>query len=82
MERKVYETNNVCARRIEFDYEDGRIYNLVFEGGCRGNLAAIGKLCEGKKLEELVEFFDGNTCGSRTTSCADQLAQAVKEIIK
>ena len=81
MERKVYQTKGVCAREISFNYENGRIYNLVFTGGCNGNLKAIAKLCEGKTLVEIEELLRGNTCGPRNTSCADQLSKAIKEVL-
>ena len=31
------------------------------------------------KVEEIEEKLKGNTCGRRDTSCADQLARAVRE---
>ena len=77
MERKVYQTKGVCAREISFDYENGKIYNLQFVGGCNGNLKAISKLCEGKTLVEIEKVLNGNTCGQRSTSCDDQLAKAI-----
>ena len=82
MTKKVYKTSGVCAREISFDYENGRIFNLVFMGGCNGNLKAIAKLCEGKTLTEIEETLKGNTCGPRPTSCADQLAKAIKEVLE
>ena len=82
MARKVYQTKGVCSREISFDYENGRIYNLSFVGGCNGNLKAISKLCEGKTLVEIEETLKGNTCGPRDTSCADQLAKAIREVLE
>ena len=81
MEKKTYQTKGVCAREISFDYEDGKLYNLVFVGGCNGNLKAISKLCEGRTLEEIETVLSGNTCGPRPTSCADQLSRAIKEVL-
>lgn len=82
MERKVYKTSNeVCSKQISFEYENGIMHNLEFIGGCNGNLKAISKLCEGKKLEEIASILEGNTCGVRKTSCADQLAKAIKEVL-
>ena len=81
MERKTYVTQGTCSRRITFDYQDGKIYNLQFEGGCNGNLKAIGKLVEGKDMKEISEILAGNTCGPRPTSCADQLSKAIKEVL-
>ena len=82
MAKKVYKTSGVCSREISFDYENGRIFNLVFVGGCNGNLKAIARLCEGKTLTEIEETLRGNTCGPRPTSCADQLAKAIKEVLE
>lgn len=81
MEKKVYQTKGVCSREISFEYENGKIYNLTFVGGCNGNLKAISKLCEGRTLEEVESVLSGNTCGPRPTSCADQLARAIKEVL-
>ena len=81
MEKKTYFTKGTCSRVITFDYEDGKIYNLKFEGGCNGNLKAISKLCEGKDMAEIESILKGNTCGPRPTSCADQLAKAIREVL-
>lgn len=81
METKVFKTIGVCSKTITFDYENGKMYNLKFEGGCPGNLKAIGKLCEGRDLKEIATLLKGNTCGNKTTSCADQLANAIMEVI-
>lgn len=70
--------NGVCARLIEFDLEGDVVKNVSFTGGCNGNLKAISKLVEGMKVDTLEGYLKGNTCGSKGTSCADQLAQAVR----
>ena len=83
MEKKVYRTQGTCAKEITFEYdEEGKMHNLSFVGGCNGNLKAIGKLCEGKDLKEIKGILEGNTCGPRNTSCADQLAKAIEEVLK
>lgn len=74
-----YRTKNVCAGEIDFDLTDGVVRNIRFIGGCNGNLKMIGKLLEGKSAEYIIRECSGNTCGGRPTSCADQLACAVKE---
>lgn len=73
-----YKTRSTCARAIRFDIEENTVHNIVFEGGCNGNLKAISKLLEGETVEKIVEKLRGNTCGGRPTSCADQLAIAVE----
>ncbi|MCR4789821.1 MAG: TIGR03905 family TSCPD domain-containing protein [Treponemataceae bacterium] len=73
-----YKTQGTCATQIKFDKdENGIITNVSFTGGCNGNLKAISKLVNGKKAEEIAELLAGNTCGMKSTSCADQLAKAV-----
>lgn len=74
-----YTTQNVCSRKIEFDIEGNVITNVVFTGGCNGNLKAVSKLVDGMTVEQIEEKLAGNTCGFRGTSCADQLAKAVRE---
>ena len=73
-----FRTRGVCASEISFELEGGIVYNVSFRGGCNGNLKAIATLVEGKKAEEIAELLAGNTCGFKSTSCADQLAKAVR----
>ena len=76
-----YKTKGTCAMMIDFDLTDGIVRDIRFHGGCNGNLKMISKLLEGKKAEEIISSCEGNTCGMRSTSCADQLAQAVKKAL-
>ena len=70
---------NVCARMITFDLEGDVVKNVAFTGGCNGNLKAVSKLVDGMTVEQIEGYLKGNTCGFRNTSCADQLAQAVRK---
>ena len=80
--RYEYEPVGVCPMEISFDIDDeNRITNIEFFGGCNGNLKAISKLLDGKTADEINEALAGNTCGKRTTSCADQLAKAVMQAV-
>lgn len=76
-----YKTKGTCSSQITFDIVDGIIKNVVFTGGCNGNLKAISKLVEGRSAVEVAETLRGNTCGPRSTSCADQLSRAITEAI-
>ena len=74
-----YKTHGVCSRRITFSIEeDNRIHNVVFEGGCKGNTQGVSALIEGMDAEDAVHRLRGIRCGSRPTSCPDQLAQALE----
>lgn len=74
-----YRTKGTCSSQITFDIEGDVVRNVRFMGGCNGNLKAISKLVDGMKAEEIAEKLAGNTCGMKPTSCADQLAAAVRE---
>lgn len=81
MEHVSFNPRGVCSIKIDFDVEDGKLYNVQFLGGCNGNLKAIGRLVEGKDAKEVADILRGNTCGMKPTSCADQLARAIDEYI-
>lgn len=76
--RYTYRTRNVCSQQISFDIEGDVISDISFLGGCNGNLKAISKLVDGWPVEKIEQYLKGNTCGYKTTSCADQLAVAVR----
>ncbi|MBE6725483.1 MAG: TIGR03905 family TSCPD domain-containing protein [Ruminococcaceae bacterium] len=77
-----YKTKGTCSSAIRFEIdEEGKLKNVAFTGGCNGNLKAIGKLVEGKDAKTIAETLRGNTCGPRSTSCADQLANAIDQAL-
>lgn len=77
-----YYTRGTCSSQIDFDVdEEHRVHNVRFTGGCNGNLKAIGKLVEGQKAEDVIHLLKGNTCGFKSTSCADQLALALEQAV-
>ena len=74
-----YDTENVCSMQITFRLEGDTVHDIVFFGGCNGNLKAISKLVDGWTVDKIEQYLKGNTCGGRPTSCADQLAIAVRQ---
>lgn len=77
-----YNPQGVCSRLMEFDVEDGVITDVKIQGGCHGNLQGICSLIKGMKPEAVVERLQGIKCGHKSTSCPDQLAQALKQAIQ
>ncbi|MGM9641254.1 MAG: TIGR03905 family TSCPD domain-containing protein [Faecousia sp.] len=73
-----YRTKGTCSQEIYFEIEDGKLKNVSFLGGCNGNLKGIGSLVEGMDVDEVIARMEGIHCGSKPTSCPDQLAQALK----
>ena len=73
-----YTPKKVCTRDIAVELKGDIIEQVVFTGGCNGNLKAISKLIQGKSIFEIAPILEGNTCGGRSTSCADQLVHALR----
>ena len=73
-----YKTRGTCSAKILFDVREGKVYDVKFMGGCNGNLKGIGALVEGMNIDDAITRLEGITCGSKSTSCPDQLAQALK----
>lgn len=76
-----YKPKGVCSRNISFDIKDNKITNLSFTGGCPGNLLGLSHLVEGLEVEEAVKRLKGVDCNGRGTSCPDQLATALEELV-
>lgn len=76
-----YRPKGVCSRQIDFEIKDNKVTDVKFVGGCNGNLQGISRLIEGMDVHEAIERIEGITCGLKSTSCPDQLAQALKEAV-
>jgi len=74
----LYKTQGVCARSIDIEVENGIIKSVLFEGGCNGNTQGVARLVQGMKKEDAIAKLEGIRCGFKSTSCPDQLAQALK----
>lgn len=76
-----YETKGVCSKKINFSIVDDKVVSVSFLGGCSGNISGIARLIEGMQVQEAISRLKGITCGSRGTSCPDQLATALEQQI-
>lgn len=75
-----YQTKGVCSTSIDIEVENDTIKFVQFFGGCNGNLQGISSLVEGMKVDDAIAKLKGIRCGFKTTSCPDQLAQALESI--
>ena len=83
MKHYTYYTHGTCSVQIDFDVDDeNRLHNVQYLGGCDGNLQGIGRLVEGMPCNDVIDRLDGIRCGFKTTSCPDQLCQALRQINK
>ena len=77
----VYKTKDVCSQEIHVEVENGVIKALSFINGCNGNLKGLAALAIGRRTDEVINSLSGLTCNHRSTSCPDQLAQALKNLM-
>ena len=77
-----FRPKGVCsqAMQVEID-EQGVIRELQVMGGCSGNLQGIAALVKDMKAEEAIQRLRGIKCGFKNTSCPDQLAQGLEQIL-
>ena len=78
MDRFTYSTRGVCSRAIDIAIEDGIIAEVRYHGGCSGNTQGVAALVKGMTVADAIERLEGIRCGFKSTSCPDQLAQALK----
>ena len=77
----IYKTKGTCSTMIDVELKDGVIDSVKFTGGCNGNLQGISAQVKGMKPEEAISRLKGIRCGFKPTSCPDQLAHALEEMI-
>lgn len=78
MARFSYKPKGVCAAEISFDINDGIVSNVSFVRGCSGNTAGICRLVDGMPVDYVIAKLKGTQCGTKGTSCPDQLALALE----
>lgn len=77
----VYQPKGVCSKAIDVEVEGDVIKSVKFTGGCNGNLQGISSLVAGMKVKDAIDKLRGIKCGIKNTSCPDQLACALQEIL-
>lgn len=75
-----YTPRGVCSRQMTVEAQDDIITDVQVIGGCSGNLQGIMSLLKGMKVEDAISRMEGIHCGSKPTSCPDQLAQALRQL--
>lgn len=76
-----YQTHGTCSRQINIKVENGIVESVEFVGGCNGNTKGISALVKGMKVEDVIARLENTKCGMKSTSCPDQLAQALKQAL-
>lgn len=74
----IYKPQGVCSREIHLELEGDTVKSVQFIGGCSGNTQGVAALVQGMNVDEAIQRLEGIKCGPKSTSCPDQLAQALK----
>ena len=77
-----YKTKGTCSTAIDIEMDGDVIRSVAFTGGCNGNLKGISSLVSGMKAEDAIAKLKGIRCGFKPTSCPDQLACALEEMLQ
>jgi len=80
--KTIFMPKGVCSSQIEVTLEGDIVSDVKFMNGCNGNLSGISSLVKGMKTNEAVKRLKGIPCGSKPTSCPDQLAQAIEQAVQ
>ena len=73
-----YRPKGVCSQLIDVELDGDTVKSVHFLGGCAGNTMGVSQLVKGMQVYEAIARLEGITCGSKPTSCPDQLAKALK----
>ena len=76
-----YKTKGTCSTAIDIELDGSIIKSVKFTGGCNGNLKGISSLVVGMTAEDAISRLKGIRCGFKATSCPDQLACALEQLI-
>ena len=72
-----YQPKGVCAKMMQFRIQNNMVLDAEFIGGCNGNLNGISNLIKGMNINDIIPKLSGLPCGSRPTSCPDQLTKGL-----
>ena len=74
-----YTPRGVCSRAIDSHLDAENEAGDEYVGGSAGRVMGVSKLIVGRGGEDVAAALEGNTCGRRATSCADQLVKGLRE---
>lgn len=78
-----YKPVGVCSKHIHIEVDKDKIIQKVeFTKGCSGNTQGVAALIRGMKVGEAIKRLEGIKCGNKETSCPDQLARALRYLLK
>lgn len=82
MEFRYTPDGRVCSQEMIIEINENKIEKVTIVGGCPGNTIGVSHLVVGMTVDEAIKKLKGIPCGTRGTSCPDQLAKALEEAKK
>lgn len=82
MEFRYTPDGRVCSQEMIIEINENKIKKVTIVGGCPGNTIGVSHLVVGMTVDEAIKKLKGIPCGTRGTSCPDQLAKALEEAKK
>ena len=76
-----FRPQGVCSREMRVELNDQGVIENLEVVGCSGNLQGISALVRGMSAQEAIERMKGIHCGAKSTSCPDQLARGLEQIL-
>ena len=76
-----FKTKGTCSSKVIVTVDDGIVTACKFVGGCSGNTQGVSALVVGMRVDEAISRLSGIKCGFKSTSCPDQLAEALKSAL-
>ena len=77
----LYKTQGTYSQFIDVALdEQGRISHCYFHGGCNGNTKGLSQMVKGLTPDEVISKLNGIQCGTKGTSCPDQLCRALEQL--
>ncbi|MGN0214446.1 MAG: TIGR03905 family TSCPD domain-containing protein [Muribaculaceae bacterium] len=80
--KTTFMTQGTCCQAFEIETDGGVVKDVKFYGGCNGNLQGICSLIKDMPITDVIARLKGIRCGAKPTSCPDQLATALQQIIE
>lgn len=76
----MYKTHGTCSQYIQVAARQGIVTHCHIYGGCDGNTRGLSQLVEGMPVRDVIARLDGIRCGTKGTSCPDQLCRALEQL--
>lgn len=77
-----HKCQGTCSAFVDISYDENDIITYVlFYGGCPGNTKGVAALCVGRSLTEIRDIVKGIRCGNKPTSCPNEIALGIEEIL-